>query len=89
MRTLERWLGYLSALLTTNRATSTHLSAPYFHDGRWHHRLEKKPTMNDMTAVVWGMPNWKAVEPDSIPAELLQPNHPGFIRYLHSLVAIV
>ncbi|CAN0491162.1 unnamed protein product, partial [Laminaria digitata] len=34
--------------------------------------LGDKPTVDDMTAVIRGMPNWKAVGPDSLPAELLK-----------------
>ena len=37
--------------------------------------------MDDM-AVIRGMPKWKAVGPDSLPAQLLEIDHPEFIRYL-------
>ena len=45
--------------------------------------------MDDMTAVIRGMPNWKAVGPDSLPAELLKIDHPEFIRYFHNLLVNV
>ena len=32
------------------------------------------------------MPNWKAVGPDSLQAEVLKLDHPEFIRYLHDLL---
>ena len=45
--------------------------------------------MDDMTGVIWGMPNWKAVGPDSLPAELLKLDNPEFIRRFHNLLVIV
>ena len=42
--------------------------------------------MDEMTAVIRGMPNWKAVGPDSMPSELLKIDHPEFIRYFHDLL---
>ncbi|MEP4902203.1 MAG: reverse transcriptase domain-containing protein [Paracoccaceae bacterium] len=41
--------------------------------------------MYDMTAVIRGMPNWKAVAPDSLPAEFLNIDHPEVIRYFNNL----
>ena len=45
--------------------------------------------MDDLTVVIRGMPNWKAVGPDSLPAELLKIDHPEFIRYFHNLLVNV
>ena len=45
--------------------------------------------MDEIPAVVRGMPNWKAVGPDSLPAELLKIDHPEFIRYFHNLLVNV
>ena len=45
--------------------------------------------MDDMTAVIQGMPNWKAVGPDSLPDELLEIEQPEFIRYFHNLLVNV
>ena len=42
--------------------------------------------MDDMMGVIRGMPNWKAVGPDSLPGEVLKLDHPEFIRYLHDLL---
>ena len=36
--------------------------------------------------IIRGMPNWKAVGPDSLPGEVLKLDHPEFIRYLHDLL---
>ena len=46
-------------------------------------------TMDEMTAVIQGMPNWIAVGPDSLPSELLKIGHPKFIRYFHNLLVNV
>ena len=51
--------------------------------------LGDEPTMDDMTGVIRGMPNWKAVGPDSLPAKVLKHDHPEFIRYFHNLIANV
>ena len=45
--------------------------------------------MDDMMGVIRGMPNWKAVGPDSLPAEILKLDHPEFIRYFHNLLVKV
>ena len=42
--------------------------------------------MDDMTAVIRGMRNWKAVGPDFLPVELLKIDHLDFIRYFHNLL---
>ena len=42
--------------------------------------------MDDMMGVIRGMPNWKAVGPDSLPAEVLKLDHPKCIRYFHNLL---
>ena len=42
--------------------------------------------MDDMVGVIRGMPNWKAVGPDALPAEVLKLDHPEFIGYLHNLL---
>ena len=36
--------------------------------------------MDEMTAVIRGMPYWKAVGPDSLPSELLKIDRPESIR---------
>lgn len=41
--------------------------------------LGDEPTMDDMSAVTRGMPDWKAVEPDSLSAELLKLDRPVHI----------
>ena len=38
--------------------------------------LGDEPSMDDMTEVIKGVPNWKAGGPDGLPAELLKLDHP-------------
>ena len=46
--------------------------------------------MHDMMGVIVGMPNWKAVGPESLPAEALKLDHPEFFRYFfHNLLVNV
>ena len=42
-----------------------------------------------MTGVIRGMPNWKAVGPDSLSAEAPKHDHPEFIRYFNNLLVIL
>ena len=42
-----------------------------------------------MTGVIRGMPNWKAVGPDPLPAELLKLDRPEIIRCFHNLLVNV
>ena len=51
--------------------------------------LGVEPTMDDMMGVIPGTPNWKAIAPDSLPAEVLKLDHPEFIRYFHHLLVDV
>ena len=51
--------------------------------------LGVEPTMDGMTGVIRGMPNLKAVGPDSLPAEVLKLDHPEFIRYFQNLLVNV
>ena len=42
-----------------------------------------------MMGVIRGTPNWNAVGPDSLPAEVLKLDHPEFIRYFQNLLVNV
>ena len=42
--------------------------------------------MDDMTGVIWGMPNWKGVGSDSLSVEVLKRDHPEFFRNFHNLL---
>ena len=45
--------------------------------------------MDEITEVIKGMPNWKAVGPDGLPAELLKLDHPEFVLCFHSILVNV
>ena len=45
--------------------------------------------MDDTMGVILGMPNWKAIGPDSLPADVLNLDHPEFIKYFHILLVNV
>ena len=45
------------------------------------------PAMDDRTDITRSMPNWRAMGPNSILAELLEVDHPEFIRCFHSMLA--
>ncbi len=42
-----------------------------------------------MTEAPKGMPNWKAVGPDGLPAELLKIDHPAFAQCFHNILVNV
>ena len=89
VRILERWAGFFGTLLTAKSPNLDPTISALFPQLPLAPSLGDEPTMDDMTAVVRGMPNWKAVGPDSLPAELLKLDHPEFIRYLHNLLVNV
>ena len=45
--------------------------------------------MNDMMGEIRGVTNWKAVGPDSLPAEVLKLDYHEFIRHFHNLLVNV
>ena len=45
--------------------------------------------MDEMTEVIRGMPNWKAVGPDGLPSDLLKLDQPEFFRRFHSILVNV
>ena len=85
VRVLERWVMFFGTLLITksSKLDPTSISA-LFPQRPLALSLRDEPTMDDMTAVIRGIPNWKAVGPDSFPAELLKIDHPEFKRYLRT-----
>ena len=42
--------------------------------------------MDEMTEAFKGMPNWKAVGPDGLPAELLKTDHPALSQCFHNIL---
>ena len=89
VRIFQRWARYFGTLLNNKSSKLDPTTSGLFPQRPLAPSLGDEPTMDDMTAVIRGMPNWKAVGPDSLPAELLKIEHPEFIRYLHNLLANV
>ena len=86
---LERWAGYFGTLLNTKTPKLDPTISGLFPQRPLAPSLGDEPIMDGMTAVIRGMPNWKTVGPDSLPAELLKIDHPEFIRYFHNLLVNV
>ena len=51
--------------------------------------LGDEPAMDEMTEVIKGMPNRKAVGPDRLPAEVLKLHHPEDAQRIHSILVDV
>ena len=45
--------------------------------------------MDEMTEALKGMPIWKAVGPDGLPAEILNNDHPVFVQCFHNVLVNV
>ena len=45
--------------------------------------------MDEMTEALKGVSNWKAVGPDSLPAELLKIDYPAFAQCFHNILVNV
>ena len=90
VRILERWAGYFGALLNTKSPKLDPNISGLFPQRPLALSLGDEPAMDDMAAVIIrDMPNWKAMGPDSLPAELLKIDHPEFIRYFHNVLVNV
>ena len=48
--------------------------------------LGDEPSMDEMTEALQGMPHWKGVGPDGLPAELLKIDHPAFAQCFHNIL---
>ena len=81
VRIRERWGGFFQTLLNKKSPKLDLTITALFLQPPLAPSLGVEPTMNDMMGVIRGMPNWKAVGPDSLPAEVLKLDHPEFIRY--------
>ena len=89
VRIFKRWARFFGTLLTTTYSKLDLTISALFPQRPLTALLGDEPTMDDMPAVIRGMPNWKAVGPDSLPAEILKIDHPEFIRYFHNLLVNV
>ena len=75
---LDRWAGYFGTLQNTKSPKLDPTISGLFPQRPLAPSLGDEPIMDGMTAVIRGMPNWKTVGPDSLPAELLKIDHPEF-----------
>ena len=85
---LKRWARYFGTLVNKKTPKLDPTISGLFPQRPLAPSLGDEPTMDDMTAVIRGMPNWKAVRSDSLQAELLQIDHPKIIRYFHNLLVL-
>ena len=76
----ERWGGLSQTLLNKKSPKLDPTISILFPQRPLTPSLGDEPTMHNMTGVIRGTPNWKAVGPDSLPAELLKLDHHEFIR---------
>ena len=89
VRIRKRWGGFFQTLLNRKSPKLDLTITVLFPQRPLAPSLGVEPTMNDMMGVIWGLPGWKAVGPDSLPAEVLKLDHPEFIRYFHNLLVNV
>ena len=89
VRILKRWARFFGPLLTTESSKLNPIINALFPQRPLAPSLGDEPTMADTTAVIRGMPNWKAVGLDYLPAELLKIDYPEFIRYCHNILVNV
>ena len=86
VRICKRWGGFFQTLLNRKSPKLDLTITVLFPQRPLAPLLGVEPTMDGMTGVIRGMPNRKAVGPDSLPAEVLKLDHREFIRYFHSLL---
>ena len=89
VRIRERWGGYFQTVLNKKSPKLDPTISALFLQRPLIPSLGDEPTMDDMTGVIRGMPNWKAVGSDSHPAQLLKRDHPELIRGFHNLLVNV
>ena len=89
MRIRERWGEFFQTILNKKWPKLDPTIRGLFPQRPLTPSLGVEPTVDDMMGVIRGMPNWKSVGLDSLSAEVLKPDHPEFIRYLHNLLVNV
>ena len=75
VRILERWAGYFGTLLNTELPKLDPAIGDLFPQRPSAPSLGDELTVDERTAVTRGMPNSRAVGPDSLPSELLKIDH--------------
>ena len=71
MRIRKRWGGVFQTLLNKKSPKLDLTITALFPQQHLAPSLRVEQTMDDMIGVIRGMPNWKAVVPDTLPAEVL------------------
>ena len=89
VRIRKRWGGFFQTLLHKKSPKLDLTITALFPQRPVVPSLGVKPTMDNVMGVIRGMPNLKAVGPDSLPAEVLKLGHPEFIRYFQYLLVNV
>ena len=89
VRILERWAGYFGTLLNTELPKLDPAISDLFPQRPSAPSLGDDLAVDERTAVIRGMPNSRAVGPDSLPSELLKIDHLEFICYFHNLLVNV
>ena len=84
VRIRKRWGGFFQTLLNKKSPKPGLTITALLPPRPLSPSLGVEPSMDDMMQVIRGMPNWKAVEPDSLPADVLKLDHLEFIRYFHN-----
>ena len=79
VRLLKRWARFFGTLLTTKSPKFDPTFSTLFPQRPLTPSHEDEPTMDGMTAGIRCRTHWKAVGPDSLPAELLKIDHPECI----------
>ena len=79
VRIRKRWGGFFQTLLNKKSPKLDLTITALFSQRPLAPSLGVEPTIDDMMGVIQGMPNWKAVGPDTLPAEVLKVEHPEFI----------
>ena len=85
VRIRKRWGGFFQTLLNKKSPKLDLTITALFPQRPLAPSLGVRPTIDDMMGVIRGMPNWNAVGPDCLLAEVLKLDHPEFIRYFHNL----
>ena len=89
VRIHDRWRGFFQTRLYKKSPKLDPTISTLFSQRPLTPSLGSEPTMDDMPGEIRGMPNWKAVRPESLPAQLLKLDHPEFIWCFHNLLVNV
>ena len=89
VRIRKRWGGFFQTFLNKKSPKLDLTITALFPQRPSAPSLGVEPTMDYMTVLIRGMPTWKGVGPDSLPAEVLKLDYPEFIPDFHNLLVNV